>query len=217
MTAGSFRYAVRFPGILLLVAACASPACSRPDARDPVLPVAAAPAYPPSAQGLATVVGAAPPGAVVSLEPSAGLPPPPAESAVMDQRGKQFLPPLLMVQVGQAVEFRNGEDIPHNVFVVQRRVGRTILNVSTDPGQQYTHTFERPGEFDVTCNHHDGMEATLIVTASPLAAVADAQGRFIVRNVPPGTYTLLVSDAGSPTDAEVAVAAPLTEIGVSSR
>ncbi|MCC7243084.1 MAG: hypothetical protein IT180_14245 [Acidobacteria bacterium] len=207
----------RAVGVVLLATVLLTPAaCARPEA-PAGRPAATAPSHPRSDEGLATVAGAAPAGAVVSLQPAGGPPPAPADPAVIDQRGNQFLPGFLMIQSGQTVEFRNSENLPHNVFVAQRRTGRTILDVSTDPGQQHTHTFDRPGEFEVSCNIHEGMEATIIVTASPLAAVADAQSRFAIRNVPPGGYTLVISDAGSPTESELAVMAPLTEVGPSSR
>lgn len=215
MTRTSYPHRWRSAAVLCL--AVAGAACSRPAPSAQAPPAAAGPTHPVSAEGLATVVGMAPAGAVVSLEPAGGALPAPSAPAVMDQRGKQFLPGFLMAQQGQTVTFLNGEDIPHNIFVVQRRVGRTILDVSTDPGQQYAHVFERPGEFDVSCNIHPGMEAVIIVTASPFAAVADGKGRFAIPNVTPGTYTLIVSDQGSPTESSVAVAAPLTEIGATSR
>ena len=52
--------------------------------------------------------------------------------AIMDQSGYEFLPALLVAQAGQTVEFRNSEDVLHNVRVtdeatparVQRRDGR---------------------------------------------------------------------------------------------
>jgi hypothetical protein len=198
-----------------LAAACSraeAPAAARTEAKP------AAPVAPVSAPGLSTVLGKAPAGAVVSLEPADGrevpLPPGPA---VLDQLGKQFVPNLLMVRVGQPVEFRNSEDMPHNVFVIRRRVGSTVFDVSTDPFQRYTHAFDRAGEYEVSCTIHPGMNATIIATRSPHAAVADARGGFTILNVPPGAYTLIVSDAGSPTETPVEVAGPVTELAGAGR
>ena len=103
---------------------------------------------------------AAPAAAPVATS-SAGEPPMPADPAVMDQISKQFLPHTLLARVGQPVEFRNSEDMPHNVSVVRRESGSEVFSVGTDPHQKYVHTFDRFGEFDVTCDSHEGMEATV--------------------------------------------------------
>lgn len=64
---------------------------------------------------------------------------------IVDQRGQQFIPALVVAQVGQPVEFRNGESIPHNVYVARAGSGAAEFNVSTDPNQAHTHTFTRSG------------------------------------------------------------------------
>ena len=79
------------------------------------------------------VTGIVPKNAIVTLLPASGAPPVPAEPAVLDQRSKQFLPHTLLVRVGQPVEFRNSEDLPHNVSVTRRESGSEVFNVGTEP------------------------------------------------------------------------------------
>jgi len=134
--------------------------------------------------------------AIVTLLPAGGPAAMPAEPAVMDQRAKQFLPSVLTARVGQPVEFRNSEDMPHNVAVSRRESGTEIFNVGTEPYQKYVHTFDRIGQFDVKCDIHEGMEATLIVASGPITTIADEVGAFSFLNVTPGTYTLSVTFAG---------------------
>src|SRR5438093_2611498 len=57
-------------------------------------------------------------GVVVWLEPVAGAPAPPAaaKTAIIDQRNQTFLPHVLAVQVGTAVDFPNSDPIFHNAF-----------------------------------------------------------------------------------------------------
>ena len=124
-----------------------------------------APPAAPVAAPVATsseVTGIAPKNAIVTLLPAVGEPPMPSDPAVLDQISKQFLPHTLLARVGQPVEFRNSEDMPHNVSVVRRESGREVFNVGTEPNQKYVHTFDRVGEFDVTCDIHEGMELSLI-------------------------------------------------------
>src|SRR5690349_9533252 len=100
-------------GVLIAIAA-ASCGSSAPPANS--MPAA------PAAVTASEVTGTVPRNALVTLiasEPS----PLPAAPAVMDQYAKQFVPNTLYVRVGQPVEFRNSEDMPHNVTVIRRGSG----------------------------------------------------------------------------------------------
>src|SRR5436190_16551636 len=78
---------------------------------------APAPAAAPVPVTSSDVTGTVPRNALVTLLPASGAPPMPDGPAVMDQISKQFLPIALLARVGQPVEFRNSEDMPHNVSV----------------------------------------------------------------------------------------------------
>lgn len=124
----------------------------------------------------------------------------------MDQRGGQFLPGVLLARVGQPVEFRNSESINHNVYVTRGAAAAVEINVSTDPGQSYTHTFTRPGAYDVSCDIHPSMRASLVVVDTPHAATADDFGNYLIMNVPPGQYrvTSVPAAPGEPRIVDVA-------------
>jgi hypothetical protein len=135
----------------------------------------------------------------------------------MDQFGKQFVPALLMVRVGQPVEFRNSEDTPHNVYAKRSRSGAEVFNVSTDPYQRYVHTFEQPGAYDISCDIHLGMQATVVATTSPYAVLVDEQGTFTIPDVPPGPYRLIASDAGGATERTIDVSGARVEVTLVAR
>lgn len=174
-------------------------------------------APPPSAAAAAVtssvVTGTVPSNAIVALVPVEPLPAPDGP-AVMDQYAKQFVPNVLYARVGQPVEFRNSEDMPHNVTVMRRSTGTEVFNVSTEPQQKYAHTFDRIGQFDVTCDIHPGMQATLIVAPSPYATVADASGKFSIPNVKPGSYTLSLTYEGRTVEQPLEVARERTDVRV---
>lgn len=201
------------------LAASVMAACSGagPEPSAATAPAATPASVPVSAAGLTTVTGTAPSGAVVVLEPTTAREyPPPAGPAIMDQRGQQFIPTLLVARTGQPVEFRNGESIVHNVYVTRRSTGAEVLNVGTDPGQSHTHTFEQAGQYEVSCDIHPGMLATVIVVASPYYAVSDSFGNFAIVNVPPGSYMLEASHGGAATARTVEVAGAHTDVGRAS-
>jgi plastocyanin len=192
-----------FASVLLTLVAAA--ACSSSTPAPP--PQQAAPAATSS-----EVTGIAPKNAIVTLLPAAGEPAVPAEAALMDQISKQFLPRMLLARVGQPVEFRNSEDMPHNVTVLRRESGSEVFNVSTDRGQSYVHAFDRVGQFDVKCDIHEGMEAQVIVARGPMTTIAADDGRFSVPNVAFGSYTVSVTFAGQTVEQPIEVSGARTEI-----
>ena len=137
----------------------------------------------------------------------------PEGHAILDQYSKQFVPETLFVRVGQPVTFKNSEDQLHNVTVVRTRTGTGIFNVSQNQGDVHTHTFAAPGEYDVTCDVHPGMRATIIATTTPYAVYADPRGAFSFANVTPGSYRLKVSFGGRDSEHPIDVAGARMDVG----
>jgi plastocyanin len=142
--------------------------------------------------GRTLVVGEAPPGAFVRLEPvfTQEFPSPTGE-AFIDQSGQMFEPGAVAVQAGQSIQFRSSEDILHNVRVIRSDDKVPIFNVATPPWGSYTHTFDRAGTYDVTCDIHTAMRATILVAATPYVTIADENGRFQFGGIVAGSYTLI--------------------------
>ena len=138
----------------------------------------------------------------------------PSEPALMDQISKQFIPNALIVRVGQPVNFHNGEDMPHNVTVTRRISGTEVFNVSTERAQTYTHKFDRVGQYDVKCDIHEGMEATIIVARGPMTTIAENDGRFTLPNVPLGSYKLSLTFEGRTVEQAIDVKDAKTSVSL---
>jgi hypothetical protein len=117
---------------------------------------------------------------------------PPEEPALMDQYGTAFWPKLLVVRPGQPVDFKNSEDVLHNVHVTNSETRHTEFNVGTPAVGAYRHVFQEEGAYDVMCNIHPSMAAFVIVTSAPYVAVADSKGAFELDILPEGTYQVRV-------------------------
>ena len=148
--------------------------------------------------------------AIVTLI-ATGSEPAPVEPALMDQISKQFIPNVLIVRPGQPVKFHNGEDMNHNVTVFRRTSGAEVFNASTEPGQTFTHAFDRLGQYDVRCDIHEGMEATVIVARGPMTTIAGDDGSFSMPNVAPGSYTVSVTFQGQTVEQALDVKTARTE------
>jgi hypothetical protein len=132
-------------------------------------------------------------GVVVWLESPDGMPllPPagPAPRAVMEQRQKTFLPHIMAVRVGTAVDFPNFDPIFHNVF--SNYDGQIFdLNLYA-PRTTRRVVFRRPGMVRVFCNIHATMSAVIAVLPTPYFAVTEADGRFEIK-APAGAYRFRV-------------------------
>ena len=195
-----------FVAVLLTAAAC-SPSPS------PSAAPAVEPAAPNSTSGRSTVLGQAPAGSVVMLDPAkpheAALP---AGPAILDQYARNFVPDVLIVRVGQRVEFRNSEDVDHNVTVIRTPTGTKVFDTSTSPYQKYEHTFQTPGRYDVSCDIHPGMRATIVATTTPHALVVDPSGRFTFADVEPGSYKLTMTGVRT-LERTIDVAGSHTDLG----
>lgn len=156
------------------------------------------PAEHPAETKAGGIVGKAPPAtggypSVIQLVPEVPVEIPiPEEPALMDQYGTAFRPKLLVVRPGQPVDFKNSEDVLHNVHVIESETRETEFNVGTPVVGAYRHVFEREGAYDVSCAIHPSMAAFVIVTAAPYVAVADSQGNFTLETIPEGTYDVRV-------------------------
>jgi plastocyanin len=139
---------------------------------------------------------------------------PSEEPAIMNQTGYEFIPHMLVAQIGQTVRFLNGEDVLHNVRVTEVATDNQTLNVATVSYGSYDYKFERPGFYTVTCDIHATMRATLLITDTPYTTRAGADGSFALRNVPPGAYTLTVYAEGNPIVRPVQVKAGRNELEI---
>ena len=138
------------------------------------------------------VLGGTVAGAVVYFEGDDEAPSPAtAPHAVMDQRNLLFLPAVLPIVRGTVVQFRNSDDVPHNVFSPSRNAGAFDLG-RYSRGEARTVTFTEPGEVLVLCNIHMEMEATILVLRDPYFSTIDENGAYRVRDVPAGRYRVRV-------------------------
>lgn len=117
---------------------------------------------------------------------------PPKEHALMDQKNLTFIPHVLPVLVGTTVDFLNSDDVLHNVFTPDGCAQK--FNLGTWPkGQVRSYTFKEPGCIAVMlCNVHPEMEAFVVVLETPYYAVSAKDGSYLIKDVPPGKYTLKI-------------------------
>jgi plastocyanin len=139
--------------------------------------------------------------AAVIVEPLAG-PVPRVRAgapAALEQRGREFLPWMTVVQTGTSVDFPNNDTIRHHVYSFSEPKRFEIKLYAGKPGKPIV--FDKPGQVDIGCNIHDWMEAHVLVVDTPYFARTGADGRATVAGVPAGRYRLRLWHPGQKTPA----------------
>ena len=122
------------------------------------------------------------------LEPVSGKVPQMKVQASIEQRDREFVPYLSIVQKGAAVNFPNRDNLKHHVYSFSPAKTFEIKLYAGQPAQPVV--FDKAGEVALGCNIHDWMEAHMLVVDSPWFAKTGADGIARIAQVPAGSYHL---------------------------
>jgi plastocyanin len=113
-------------------------------------------------------------------------------SVLLDQKGCMYRPSILAVQTNQKIIVRNSDTCIHNVHTTPTIPGNPESNeVQMPGGADLTFTFPKPEMFlRFKCDVHPWMFAWVSVFDSPYFCVSDKEGKFVIKDVPPGKYTV---------------------------
>jgi plastocyanin len=139
--------------------------------------------------------------------PPAGKP----RTLSMDQKSMTFVPHVLVVAVGDTVNFLNHDNVVHNVYSPDGD-GYNLGSFKKD--EVRTATFAKPGAYSQLCSIHPEMLGYIYAAPGPHAAAVDKKGHFSIAGVPPGTYTLAVWNShlkGAEKSVTVAAGQTVTE------
>jgi plastocyanin len=110
--------------------------------------------------------------------------------AMLDQKGAMYVPQIVAIQTGQKLIVKNSDPLVHNVHTTPT-ANPEANQVQMPGGADLTFTFDKPEMFlKFKCDVHPWMFAWVSVFDHPYFAVSDKDGKFSIKNVPPGKYTL---------------------------
>ncbi|MCB5207848.1 methylamine utilization protein [Methylovorus mays] len=130
------------------------------------------------------------PDAVVWAEPSGKATLPAPGTAAIEQKNRQFLPLVSVVQTGTSVSFPNRDKVKHHVYSFSPAKTFELKLYSGVPSTPVV--FDKAGTVVLGCNIHDQMLAFIRVVDTPYFALSDSTGKATISNVPNGSYTLAV-------------------------
>jgi plastocyanin len=110
-------------------------------------------------------------------------------TATLEQQNRNFVTDTLVIPAGSTVAFPNRDPIFHNVFSLSKPKSFDLGNYPKDHSRSVE--FDKPGIVFVNCHLHPNMAAAIVVSPNGWATKSDGAGRFVLHDVPPGTYTIV--------------------------
>lgn len=111
----------------------------------------------------------------------------------MVSKSKKFTPGVIVIPVGTEIHFPNMDPIFHNVFSLS---GANKFDLGLyKSGKSKSTIFKTPGLVRVYCNIHSQMVGYIHVMETPYHALTGSDGRFELKDVAPGRYSLKTWEA----------------------
>jgi plastocyanin len=107
----------------------------------------------------------------------------------IDQNKCQYSPHVSVVPVGSNLVLTNSDPILHNVHTYMD-ASAVFNQAQPSKGQSNKFPMTKPGVLAVRCDVHLHMNAYSIVAPTPYFAITDADGKYTLKDVPAGTYTV---------------------------
>ena len=136
----------------------------------------------------------------------------PKDAVVLEQKGCRYHPHVLGVMAGQTVDIKNSDPTTHNIHPTPK--DNREWNESQPPSSaDIQKNFAREEiMLPVKCNQHPWMKMYVNVVKNPFFAVTDKDGKYEIKGLPPGDYTIaFVHEKLGEQDQKVTVAAKDTK------
>jgi hypothetical protein len=115
----------------------------------------------------------------------------PAAPAVLDQKGCLYKPHVMGMVVGQTLKVLNSDSTLHNVKLISANTSECFNRLFPQGMAPMTQKMNVPGVMKkISCDVHSWMNSYVGVLPHPFFAVSDTSGRYQIKGIPPGEYTL---------------------------
>jgi hypothetical protein len=113
----------------------------------------------------------------------------PKEEPVLDQEKCVFKPHILVARKGSRLKIKNSDPIFHNVHGFVKDID--IFNVAPPKDFEVNQPLRRSGLARIQCDAgHVWMSSFIFIVEHPYYAVTGRDGKFELKDIPPGEYTL---------------------------
>jgi Polysaccharide lyase family 4, domain II len=137
----------------------------------------------------------------------------PTEPLALVNEHCMFSPRVQGAMVGESVKISSNDTVLHNTHPQNAETNATIYNIAL-PFKGFSVTKPLPGSpglIKVKCDAHEWMHAWIMELDHPYYTTTGPDGHFTIKDVPPGTYTLVTwHEAAGEKSEPVVVAAGQT-------
>jgi plastocyanin len=114
-----------------------------------------------------------------------------AAAPVLDQKGCQYVPHVLLFPAGSTVKINNDDGILHNIHTYSTK--NAPVNMAQPKFKKTIEAkFDQPEVIKVTCDAHGWMQGWFISEDNPYYAKTDENGNYKLTDVPAGEYEVKV-------------------------
>lgn len=126
--------------------------------------------------------------------PKGAVSAPPPDEQVFDQSGCVFVPHVMIVRTKKTLLIKSDDTVAHNTHTFPERQAafNQAIPAKERAGVQMTYTSPERKPVQVKCDYHPWMEAYHLPIDHSFAALTDAEGKFKIEGLPPGSYTFRV-------------------------
>lgn len=118
-----------------------------------------------------------------------------AAPLVIDQKGCEYIPYVAACQTGQKIVVKNSDPVLHNIHPTPANTAagnKEENKAQMAGGADLNFVFPAAENFlRFKCDVHPWMFSYVNVVDHPYFAVTGADGKFTIKNVPPGKYTVV--------------------------
>jgi len=117
-----------------------------------------------------------------------------AAPVLVDQKSCLYNPHIFAVQTGQKITVKNSDPVMHNVHTSPTTGNAEFNQAQMQGGADLSIALDKVESFmKFKCDVHPWMFAYATVVDHPYFAVTDKDGKFSIKDVPAGKYTVEVS------------------------
>lgn len=117
--------------------------------------------------------------------------PVPSEPVNVTNQKCTFTPHVVVGFKGKKIKMKTDDPVFHTFDVHASLSGKELFHIGLhEKGSAVTKALAKPGLLELSCYVHPWQHAYLYVFDHPYATVTDASGKFVIKDIPPGTYTI---------------------------
>lgn len=113
------------------------------------------------------------------------------DPVILDQKGCVYTPHVVAVQVGQPLKAKNSDSFLHNVHGLCRDNPEFNFPQQQQGQEDPIKATQAAETYKVKCDVHPWMSAWVVVLDHPFFAITGDDGKFALKDLKPGKYTLV--------------------------